>query len=502
MKATTNLLDRAIGFFSPQRGLVRARARAAGQTLLAYEGGKVGRRTDGWVAADTSANGEIGPALSNLRKRSRDLVRNNSYAARAVTEIVEHAVGTSIPAQSRAKGVRLSKTIDAVWEKWVKECDADGQLDFYGLQDLIARTIIESGECIVRHRARRPEDGFRVPYQVQVLEPDYLAIWKTQVTDTGYILQGVEFDSLGRRIAYWLYPNHPGDILQVNFRNGLTPSRVPASEVLHVYRKQRPGQIRGVPWLAPVIMKLRDLDEYEEAELVRKKIEACFAAFVTQPEGPDGPILGAAAPLGPTGNRIETFEPGMIEYLKAGEDIKFNTPSGSGGYGEYVSKHQATVATGVGLTYEQLTGDLSRVNYSSYRAGLMSFRNGIESFRWKCFIPMCCTPIRNRFLETALAAGEIPSLDYATEWTPPSFGSVDPYKDAQAANMDIRSGRKTWEQAVAELGYDPVAQLDAIQRINAEFDKRGITLDIDPRKVNQKGLGQLPGGPDDATIPA
>jgi lambda family phage portal protein len=432
-------------------------------------------------------------ALSKLRERSRDLIRNNAYAARAAAEVVGNAIGTGITAQARSGEPQLDRLINAAWADWIDECDADGQLDFYGLQALIARTVFESGECLVRFRQRRESDGLTVPLQLQVHEPDYLDHTKTQKTDTGYIIQGVEFDLVGRRVFYWLYGQHPGDVVQTGVRGGasLQSVRVPASEILHIYRKDRPGQVRGVPWLAPAIVTLRDLDEYEEAELVRKKIEACFAAFVTQPQGPDGPPIAPAAPDPATGKRVESFEPGMIEYLKPGEEITFASPSASAGYRDYVAAKQAQIATGLQLTYEQLTGDLSRVNYSSYRAGLLSFRNGIEGFRWLTFIPMFCTPAWERFLSVAYAVGAILEPGpFRAEWTPPGFGSVDPYKDSVATLNRLRMGTLTLRQAIAEQGYDPDAQLEQIAEINRMLDERGIVLDCDPRRVTQSGTQQ------------
>jgi len=487
-----NWLDKAISWVSPEAGLHRIRARRTAEVVrLAYEGARARRRTDGWLTTGNSANAEIASALSKLRERSRDLIRNSPYAARAVAEIVGNAIGIGITAQARTGNQDLNREIDAVWSEWIDQCDADGQLDFYGIQALVARTVFESGECLVRFRQRRSGDGFRVPVQLQVLEPDYLDQSKTQKTATGYILQGVEFDLVGRRVYYWLFGSHPGEGTLAALRGGLVSARVPATEVMHVYRKDRPGQVRGVPWLAPVIITLRDLDEYEEAELVRKKIEACFAAFVTQPEGADGPSIAPATTDATTGHRLEAVEPGMIEYLKPGEQITFAAPSGSAGYRDYVASKQNSIATGLQLTYEQLTGDLSRVNYSSYRAGLLSFRNGIEAFRWLAFIPMLCIPVWARFLAVAFTAGAIPDPGpFRAEWTPPGFGSVDPYKDSVATINRIRAGTLTLRQAIAEQGYDPDAQLEQIAEINRLLDEKGIVLDCDPRKVTKSGAGQ------------
>jgi capsid protein len=440
---------------------------------LAYEGARTDRRTGGWVTTGNSANAEISVALAKLRERSRDLIRNNAYAARAVAEIVGNAIGTGITAQARsgdAGGGPVDQRRLGRMDRGVRRRRAARLLWSSGA---VARTVFESGECLVRFRQRRESDGLTVPLQLQVLEPDYLDHTKTQKTETGYIIQGIEFDLVGRRIFYWLYGQHPGDVVQTGVRGGasLQSIRVPASEVLHIYRKDRPGQVRGVPWLAPVVVTLRDLDEYEEAELVRKKIEACFAAFVTQPQGPDGPPIAPSVPDAATGKRVESFEPGMIEYLKPGEEITFASPSASAGYRDYVAAKQAQIATGLQLTYEQLTGDLSRVNYSSYRAGLLSFRNGIEGFRWLTFIPMLCAPVWERFLTVAYAAGAIPEPGpFRAEWTPPGFRQrrsvqglrrhAEPpaHGHTHAAPGDCRAGLRPRRAARADRRDQPAAR--------------------------------------------
>jgi capsid protein len=182
------------------------------------------------------------------------------------------------------------------------------------------------------------------------------------------------------------------------------------------------------------------------------------------------------------------MEPGMIRYLRPGESVEFATPTSHGeGYRDFMRDVQTRIASGIGLTYEQLTGDLSNVNYSSYRAGLLSFRNHIDAFRWLTFIPMFCAPIRRWIIDAAFAAGHIARRDYGTEWSPPSYGSIDPEKDANAARSKIRMGLQTWEQAVGEEGYDPEEQLAAIKRTNKAWDDAGIVLDCDPRQRTSSG---------------
>lgn len=486
-------LDKSISYLSPMAGLRRAQARRALGVVnrLGYEGAKVGRRTVGWNASGTSANTEIGQSLTMLRDRARQLVRDNPHARKAVGEIVSNLVGTGVTAKITARSEALTKKVAESWREWTKQCDADGQLNFGGLQRLAARAMVESGEALVRLRPRRTEDALHIPLQLQVIEPDYLDHGKNMPTQNGgYIIHGVEFDPLGRRVAYWLFDQHPGDSITLLTRAKWQSRRIPAESVLHIYEKDRAGQVRGVTQFSSVLMKMRDLDEYEEAELVRKKIEACFAGFVTQPEGPDGAGI-AAQGTDEAGNRTETFEPGMIEYLRPGEEIAFGAPASAAGYRDYTAAQDAAIAAGLQLTYEQLTGDLSRVNYSSYRAGHLSFRNTIEQMRWLTFAPMFLDQVWQRVNQTAQIAGVWPDLGMAEPvWGFPGFGSVDPYKDAMAAMINRRIGKSTLGQIVTENGEEFAEQMAALKAENEVFDQLGLTLDCDPRKVSKTGLLQ------------
>jgi lambda family phage portal protein len=300
----------------------------------------------------------------------------------------------------------------------------------------------------------------------------------------------VQFNLFGQREYYWLYNYHPGGVYMLNPRGGILSQPVPADQVMHTYNILRPGQVRGVPWLAPVMLALRDLDDYRDAERMRKKTEACLAGIVTRPEGSGGLPLGAKSTDPKTGNTLERMYPGMIEYLKPGEDIKFNAPTVAGGYREYLMTELQGVGAGVDVPYELLSGDLSNVNYSSYRAGMLGFRNAIDAFRWLTLIPMYCRPTWRRFIDTLVLIGKLPEANYSVQWTAPKFESVDPLKDAMAELKRIRTGTLTLSEAIAQNGYDPEKQLLEIRRINDLLDEYAIILDCDPRNVTDKGVEQ------------
>lgn len=499
----TNFIEKAIGALSPQWALQRSRARLVlGHTekyaeKFKYEGARSDRRTDGWYAGSSDANVELMGSLLKLRDRSRDLVRNNPYAAKAIEELVGNTVGTGIVPQSDTGNAELDKIIDNEWLYFADQCDTPQRLDFYGMQSLIMRTIAESGESLVRFRPRLPSDKLRVPLQLQLLESDFLDQSRTMGVVNGHVMQGVQFDLIGRRMAYWLFSQHPGSLLILNPRGAIQSQPVPAEEVMHSYRVLRPGQVRGVPFLAPVMLALRDLDDYKDAERVRKKIEACLAAFVTQPE-PQNPTIGNTSIDPVSGQRVESFSPGMIAYMAPGSEVKTNDPKPAGGYREYTTSELQSIAAGLSVPYENLAQDLSLTTFSSYRAGQLGFRNTVECYRWLTLVPMFCMPVRRRFIDTLILTGAIPAKAaqdktislYGTSWTAPKWESVDPVKDAEATLRRIRTGTENLFDAMTSAGVDPRTQLRKIAQINEELDVLGIILDCDPRNVNVKGVEQ------------
>jgi lambda family phage portal protein len=223
-----------------------------------------------------------------LRDRARDLVRNNAYAARAIDVKGSNTIGVGITAE--VKNRKLAKR----WETFAQTCDADGKLDLYGLQSLVERCRMESGEVLIRRVPSQMVTG-GVAMKLRVLEPDYIDNARDGVSaETGnQIRGGIEYDAFGTPLAYYLHRQHPGDSwATAAYRRDTTSVRVDADEIIHVFRKQRAGQTRGVTDFAPVMLRMRDLDDYDDAEVMRKKIEACLAAFVTSPASLDATALG------------------------------------------------------------------------------------------------------------------------------------------------------------------------------------------------------------------
>jgi lambda family phage portal protein len=502
-----NWLDQAIASVSPRMGLQRVRARAAMSHLqgisekLSYDGAKPGRKSNGWVRPSTSANAEVGVALRKLRDGARDLERNNPLAAKACTEYEIKVVGTGITPQARTGSPELNKVLDDIFKQWAPQANADDQPGYYGLQGLGFRTVFRDGEALLRHRNRQPQDGpfvtvgrkrISIPYQIQLLESDFLDPIKTETIPTGYIIQGVQFNKFGKREGYWLFPAHPGDAgLTGLLANNSVSNFVPAGSVEHGRRITRAGQVRSVTSFAPVMVALHELDNYEQAEQTRKLIEACLTAFVYSPDD-TGETLGHLVENG-QGEQVESFEPGMIAYVKGGKQVQFSEPKAAGGYAEYMRTRHRVIAAGFSIPYEIITNDYSQSNYSSSRMGLVSFKKICEYLQWTVAIPFICTPVWNRFIDACVVAGIVPAGTqdkYGVEWAPPPFDLLDREAEALADIFELRIGKKTWPQLVGEQGQDPAKQAETIAHWNNVWDKAGMILDCDPRKAARTGVAQ------------
>jgi lambda family phage portal protein len=482
-----NFIDRFVSYFDPAAGLRRQLARRAIENIRGYDGAAKGRRTDGWRAGNTSADTEIAGSGSLLRDRMRDLVRNNPHSAKAVTVLVNNLIGSGIRPRAATKSASLNQRANELFERWSTRSDANGLTDFYGLQTLAAREMIEGGDVFIRNRPRRRSDSLPVPFQLQLLEADHLDTFKLGTgTGGGRIIRGIEYDGIGRRVAYWLFPDHPGD-LQLPTPRTFTSQRVGADFVTHMFERLRVQQ-SGVPWGAPVMRALRDLDDWTNSELTRKKTEACLVGVVIGGDDADQGI--APSVIDSDGKPVEQFEPGLIAYARGGKDIKFNQPASTAGVSEWLKAQLRIVAAGFRMPYELMTGDLSEVNYTSHRAGLVEFRRMITAMQWQIVIPMMCQPTWDWFTDYAYQNGLLPDPVIPVEWDPPGFDAVDPLKDAQADLVAIRSGTKTLLQAIAAKGYDPKRHIEEIAQSNALLDANGIVLDSDPRTITKAGTLQ------------
>jgi lambda family phage portal protein len=463
------------------------RLRTAWRAFRGYAAAQDVRTSAQWAPSGGSATTEVGAAAATVARRARDAVRNDPYATRIVDLWTGNAVGAGITTRWPDKA-----HADA-WRRWADStaCDAEGRLDLYGLQALAMRAVVESGECFVRLLLAPPTPANPIGLRLQVLECDHLDTARNGMIAGTPTIQGIALGEAGEPTGYWLHRIHPGASWLLPGATWLGSERIPATDVLHIYRKRRPGQLRDVSWLAPVLLRLRDLGDYEAALLMKAKIEACLAAVVTE-EGEEA-LTGAAAGLlkDAQGRTVESFEPGMILYRRGMGSVEVVNPSGGGSHAAFAKRALEAAAVGAGLTYDQVSGDLTQANYSSLRAGKIEFRRLCEQVQYGMLIPMLVRPIAERFHAQGALLGvwgaDVPA---DVSHVPPAHEMIDPLKDTTALIAQVRAGFVPQPEAAGAFGYDFRQAVEMIREANALLDDAGLSLDTDPRRVAKSGSAQ------------
>ena len=238
----------------------------------------------------------------------------------------------------------------------------------------------------------------------------------------------------------------------------------------------------GLPHVAPAMVRLFLLDQYDDAELDRKKTAAMFAGFITK-TAPEDPMMGeGAADL--DGAAIASLEPGTMQVLLPGEDIKFSSPADvGGGYEAFQYRTLLAVSASLGLPYHLGTGDVRQANYSSLRAELVEFRRRIGQLQHGVMAHQLCRPIWRRWLETAVLSGALetdPTALRPVQWIPPRWDWVDPLKDIQAQVLAMEAGITSRRKVVEATGYD----IEEVDRENAADAARvkelGLSYNTNP----------------------
>jgi lambda family phage portal protein len=262
--------------------------------------------------------------------------------------------------------------------------------------------------------------------------------------------------------------------------------RVDASDIAHVYRIDRANQVRGESWIANVFTRLANWDDFEDAELMRQKVAACFGVVYTGVNPSDD---------GSTYQPLEKLEPGMIEHLPIGADMKVIAPPASQGLRDIARITHRAIASGLGVTYETITGDFSEVNFSSSRMAHLQMAANVSDWQEQIVIDLFCDRVWKWFVEdlTLRVGGlDVPAISAVTAiWNVPSRDMIDPEKEIRSDGMRVRNGFAPWSDVVRESGRDPDQVAKQIAADNKRFDSLGLVLDIDPRHVSSQGQGSV-----------
>ncbi|MGV8939806.1 MAG: phage portal protein [Allorhizobium sp.] len=422
-------------------------------------GGRRGSSIQGMPAPLSSASA----ARGTLAARARFAVANDPLAAAGVTAIVTQTIGSGIVATSRHADKATREALNAAHAAWVDVADDEGRTDWFGLQANLYRSMVIAGEGLAP--MLNTDDGLRI----RVLDPEQLDASYSATLASGRIVQGIEFDASGRRVAYHIFDQPIG----LDFTMHRTRLRIAAEDVIHVFRQDWPGQVRGLSAFAPALTRLSDLTGWRDAQLMRQRVSAAFAGFVVNPDGTAAPLEGEQ-----TGSTIlGGLEPGTIQYLEPGQDIRFSDPAQIGAdVVDFASTAERECAIALGLPAHAF-GDVSKANYSSLKSANVAWKARTEAAQWHVFIPQVCVPVWRRFATLAVLSGRVSTT--VAEAMPvkhvcPAWPSLEPVKDSTANVQNLAAGLTTRRQLLGEMGED----IEEVDRILAEDQARAKSLGL------------------------
>lgn len=392
-------------------------------------------------------------AAAPIRGRARAAYANNPHARAAVEALVTALAGTGARATPRHPDPDQRNIIGAAFDEWADEADMAGRSDWWSLQADIVRAMVIDGEALLL--MIDTPDGLRL----RQIPAELLDESETRPLPSGEIVGGVEFDTFGRRVAYWIRDEAPGSV----FTTWSPARRIDAADVLHIFKPIGPGQVRGISWLAPVLVKLGEIDGLSDALLMGFRVAALHAGFIKNINDQSGDI---PFDLNPDG--MVSLEPGTLRVLPHGYDISFSSPVQAQQAPEFLSAEIRMVAVGMGVPAHLVSGDLSKANYGSLRADLIHFKQRVEANQYGVLAPQLLRPVFARATTSLILAGTLNAPDFeaaprdwlGAEFIMPAQPWIDPAKDAAAARDMIAAGLKSRRQAVAELGWS-VEALDA-----------------------------------------
>ncbi|MBB4952754.1 lambda family phage portal protein [Agrobacterium vitis] len=491
-----NLLDKAVSFFSPESGVRRASARQMLDSIEKrdYAAAGNGRRNKNWRARSTTATMEVAGAMTTLRNRAREFVRNSWAGPRILDVMTSHVIGTGIMTVPDTGSDRADRLYRLAREEWEASSDIEGVLDYGGQQALLFRSMIEGGDCILRMLPISMAEAVRtVPLRLLGLEGDQIDVSRDSVygtnTTSENVRLGIKLGEWGQRRGCYLSQYHPGDTGSWNVTQS---ALVDWADLCHLYRPLRLGQIRGISHFAPILLSGQEIQDLMEAAIVQQRTQASLTGFIKRPPGVANPLI--TKPDDKSKERITSIRPGQIQDIGEAE-ITFPNPSSTSVFAEAYNAGLYAMAAGAGITYDQMTGDLRQANFSSLRAGKIEFRRLVEQLQWHCFVPLVCRKVDRRFEDYATMAGVLSARrgGYPVNHVMPAVEPIDPKKDMEADILAVRSGRMSPQEFISSWGRDWRKVAKDFEAFFAFTDAHNITLDIDPRKpANGAAVGQQP----------
>lgn len=473
-----NLIDSIVAFISPKAGYERRIWREE-LKQRSYDAGNYGGSNTNWRTLQGSAEMQDKYSRDIVRERARDLERNSDFAQSIIGAFRRNVIGKGLTLQAKTDDEEINKQIEELWKEWGKKrnCDAtETQSLNQLLRMVIERKKVDGGILIKKCFT----SGGELPFKLQIIEVDELDKTATKAKgENNRVVGGIEYNKYNKAVGYYIRQYTVDGITIEN------PVYVDAKDIIFIFSKKRPSQIREMSDLAPTITRIRDINEYMTAVSVKERIGACLAVFIKRINPKTGEMAGRNNVQSEKRKHYQgkTISPGMIQELNAGDEIQTVNPSGQAtDAAQYIKAQQRIMAAGQGLSYEASSRDMSQSNYSSARAGAIEDEMTYEED--KELIEQVLDEIYETFIISAVLAQKITVKDFwenkskymRHEWIRKPKKWVDPLKEANAQKIALQTGQKTFQQIAAENGMDWKEQVDSIAEVLEYAREKKIDL--------------------------
>lgn len=454
-----------------------------------YDAAGQGRQLRAWAPSNLGPN-RVLDGVQTIRNRTRDLDRNDWSAKTLSQKWGTTLIGVGItPRWRRIKSRDRRQQIIDLFNDQAAVIDADGALNIYAQQTLAVKEWFVGGEVFARRRYRRLTDGLPLPFQVQLMGSEMCPMLDADqwpgMPQGNKMRLGIERDRRNRIVAYWFFKEHPGD----NYSKAVGTSdlvRVLAEDVIHMFEPDRAGATRGVPQVASVVTRIKNIGEFDDNVMTRQKLANMFVGFITRELStsdfnPDVDPLTGQPIQRDAGGAIVGMQPGILQELDDGQDIKFaNPPEAGTTYGDYMRTQQLGVAAAGGLPYELLSGDIREISDRTLRVLINELRRLAEQRQWQMVIPQFCQRVINWFAEAGLLIGKISAAEFddvrRVEHAPHGWAYIHPVQDVQGKALEVEKGFRSRSSVIGERGDDP----EQVDNERAEDKAREDELDLTP----------------------
>ncbi|MCT8975504.1 phage portal protein [Clostridium sp. CX1] len=470
-------LDKAVAFISPSAAYRREAWRKAYQELRSYDAGTEDRLNAGWRAVNASAEQTDSAYRDTIRARARDLERNSDMSESIIGAFERNVVGTGFKLQAKTDDENLNSEIEKLWREWCKprNCDVTYQQSFNEMCRMaLRRKKVDGGIFFIK----RYTQGGVVPFTLQVREVDDLDTMQISRNNIR-VLNGIEYNEFNRPIAYYFKK------YDVNgFYLGKS-ERIEANDVIFLWLKKRPSQVREMSEMSPTITRIKDVNSYMEAVSVKERVSACLSVFIKRMNPDTGGIGRTGGKQNTNQYKGKTLSPGMIMELSPGEDVSVVQPPAQGASAaDFVRLQQRLTGSGQGISYESVSRDMSQVNYSSARQGLLEDEKTYQ-IEQQYLIDHFLTEVYETFLISAVLSGAIAIKDFwgkkkeymMHEWTPPGQKWIDPLKEANANRIALETNQTTLAELSATYGHDWKEIVDQRAREIQYMKEKGVIKD-------------------------